>query len=150
MTTLVILFLFSASFLFVGFKIIKEIYEEVNDRLAMKQHERDKFSQQQKTYFAIGTVFAIIGVVLYFFVCTSTIKDIAAVRHPVKEPIPYGISAIITAIIFAGGLFNIMNTFELEDDCFYDRKKRFISIGFIVLAVLLVVYLVLKGTFVLP
>ncbi len=150
MKTLVILFIVSANFLFVGFKFIQGIYEEVNDRLSMRRSEKEKITQRQKVYIAAGVAFAIIGAVLYYFVCASTIKDIAAVKHPVEEPIPYGISAIITSIIFAGGLFNVMNSFELEGDCFYDNKNRIISIGFIVLAVLLVVYLVLKGTMVLP
>lgn len=146
MTTLVILFIVSANFLVVGFHIIKSIYEEINDRLSMKRSEREKFTQQQKGYFAAGTAFAIIGAVLYYFVCASTIKDIAAVKHPVEEPIPYGISAIITSIIFAGGLFNIICTFELDAD----SKVRIVKIGFIVLSVLLVVYLALKGAMVLP
>lgn len=149
MTTLVILFIVSANFLFIGFKIIQDIYEEVNDRLSMQRSERQKITQRQKVYIAAGAAFAIIGAVLYYFVCAATIKDIAAVKHPVEEPVPYGISAIITSIIFAGGLFNVINTFELDDD--YDnRKTRIVQISFIVLAVLLVVYLVLKGVMVLP
>lgn len=146
MITLVILFIISANFLVIGFHAIKDIFEEVYDRLSRTQSQKDKFSQSEKVYFALGTAIAIIGAVLYYYVCASTIKNIVAVRHPVEEPIPFGISAIITSIFFAGGLFNVMCTFELDTD----RKKRIVQILFIALVVLLVAYLVLKAAMILP
>lgn len=151
MTTLVILAIVAANIFYFGIHAIKAIYEEINDMLAKSSSEIRKPAILEIVYSAAGAVLGIIGAILCYQICAATIKNIVIPHHPVEEPIPYGISMIIVSLIFAGGFLACSSAIEsLSLSRLHIQEKKGITFCLITSALLLVVYLVLKGMMILP
>lgn len=144
MTALKILFFLSLSFLSFGFIAIKDGYKLVNDLITKFDTGNGKLSAKQIGFCVMGLIFGIVGAVLYYQVGTATIEDIVTPRHPVENPVLYGIGLIISSIIFTGGLFCVPSALE------EDTKFDFIKVCLTVVTILLIAYLVLKALMILP
>lgn len=151
MKTFVILAIVAINFILAGFKFIKGIYEELNDLMSMPSSEKRKPSLTEILFCVGGAVFGIIGAVLFYQICAAAMDKIIVPRHPVEEPVPYGIGMIIISLFFAGGLLGSFLTLENIEKDEYSRMKSLFSKGSIIAsAVLFVTYLILKGMMILP
>ena len=151
MKTFVILAIVAINFILAGFKFIKGIYEELNDLMSMPSSEKRKSSLTEILFCVGGAVFGIIGAVLFYQICAAAMDKIIVPRHPVEEPVPYGIGMIIISLFFAGGLLGSFLALENIEKDEYSRMKSLFSKGSIIAsAVLFVTYLILKGMMILP
>ena len=90
----------------------------------------------------VGGILGFLGAVLYYMVCAATVEDIISPNNPENSSIPYGISMVMTSLIFTGG-FGVCD-FVIEDE----GKAKNISLGATVF--ILIAYLLLKVSRVLP
>ena len=151
MKTFVILAIVAINFILAGFKFIKGIYEELNDLMSMKNKKKRMPSLTEILFCVGGAVFGIIGAVLFYQICAAAMDKIIVPRHPVEEPVPYGIGMIIISLFFAGGLLGSFLALENIEKDEYSRMKSLFSKGSIIAsAVLFVTYLILKGMMILP
>lgn len=142
MKTLLVLFIISASLIFVGCIALKATFEEIVDAIYMKIKTKGSELVGIVVLLSIvSLIFGIIGAVLYYQVCAATIEDIVKPRHPVEEPIPYGIGMIITSLLFAGGFAG--------SACVREKSIKFIKPIIITAIILLPIYLILKAQMIL-
>lgn len=88
---------------------------------------------------------------MFYQICAAAMDKIIVPRHPVEEPVPYGIGMIIISLFFAGGLLGSFLALENIEKDEYSRMKSLFSKGSIIAsAVLFVTYLILKGMMILP
>ena len=149
MIILGLLFILSLNVLFIGFNLLKDIYETLNnDRLVIPK--MSGISQEERKEFiliiaciVVSAVFAIIAAVQYYKICIATIEDIITPRHPVENPVIYGISMIIISLIFTGGVVGAISSTDVI-------IKKYPRIVIITTMILLIIYLILKAQMILP
>lgn len=144
MTGLVVFFLVSLTILSLGFSMLKEIYLGLNGAMSRRHHIQDYIQPTTKEIIlmVVGIVIGIVGAVLYFLVCAATIEDIIMPHNPVESPTAYGIALVMTSLIFSGG-FGV-SVFVMDDE------RKSVQVAGAVSIVVLIVYLLLKVSRVLP
>lgn len=140
MTAFVILVIIALNFIVVGLHLIKECFEAFCDLMSSSTSDDEKLTMQEVLIAIIGGILAIIGAVLFYQVCAASITDIVKPRHPVENPITYGIGAIISSLIFAGGW--ACTELSLE-------KWKYNKVIAGIVVVVLIVYLTLRNMLIL-
>ena len=140
MTAFVILVIIALNFLVVGFSLLKECFGIVCDMMSSSSSDDEKLSAQEILFAVIGFILAIVGAVLFYKVCAASVTDIILPHHPVENPVTYGIGAIISSLIFAGGM--ACTEVALEE-------KKYYKVIASIVVVVLIVYLILKNMLIL-
>lgn len=143
MTGLIIFFLVSLSIISPCCSMLKDIYEGLNAAMSRRGHAEDykQPTRQEVLMMIVGGILGILGAVLYCFVCAAILEDIILPSNT-DSSIRYGISLVMTSLIFTGG-FGVCD-FVMEDE----GKAKNISLVASVL--ILIIYLLLKVSGVLP
>lgn len=148
MTILAVLFLISTSILYLGLIAIRGAFETLMLFVSEHPTSDEKPNAETIMYSVAGFIIGVIGGILYYQVCASTVRNILLPRHPVEEPVLFGISMILTSIIFAGGLFTVPSFGETFGP---GRTNVIWMKGPVIIAfIVLVIYLILKVPMILP
>lgn len=143
MTAFVILFIVSISFIVLGFRLLRTIYEDINLSLVRSSLKSKNSQLILISICGVGIFLGIIGAVLYYQVCAAAIENVIKPHHPVEEPYQYGIEMLMTSLIFVGGMATSGSVLENEG-------KTTLKVFLIGSISLLLIYLFLKGLMILP
>lgn len=145
MTALGILFLISGNIIYLGLVAFKAFFEELYYIISKQFSSYKKPDIQNIILSLVGFIVGIVGAILYYQVCAATIRNILMPRHPVEEPVPYGISMILISLVFAGGFATAASIGEGKE-----TSVIWIKGPVIVAVIVLIIYLILKAPMVLP
>jgi len=143
MTALFILFILSLNLVYFVWASIKEIAGYIYFLISPSScPSGEKITKQESLLAVAGFALEAIGVYLYYKVCAETVTDILSIKHPVENPVLYGVALLVTSLICAGGAVAVLTAI--------DQKSK-VSAGFSIAAcIVLIVYIILKAPMILP
>lgn len=143
MLVLSILFIISFSFIIIGFRLLRTIYQDSGSLWDLPFSSFTKSEWKDLGICLTGIILAIIGAVLYYQICDAAIGNFKLLRAFAKEYYPFGIGMILASLVFVGGLATSGSLLENEGP----KTTKVLLIGTVSI---LLVFLILKGLAVLP
>lgn len=138
-----ILFLISFSFIVIGFRLLRTIYEDSGSLSDLPFSSLTKSEWKDLGICLTGIILAIIGAVLYYQVCAAAIDNLNLPRAFAEKYYLYGIGMVLASLVFVGGLATSGSLLENEGP----KTTKVFLIGTVLI---LLVFLMLKGLAILP